>query len=137
MRTVTKFVSAAVVSLLLMLLAVPANAQVLNGSIVGQVADTTNAVVPDATVRLTHRETGQSRVTTTNDSGDYSFPTLSGGSYDLVISKDGFQSFTARAVALAVGQVARVDAALLWRRPSLSSEKRCACRPIGPRCAAK
>jgi outer membrane receptor protein involved in Fe transport len=90
----------------------PANAQALYGSIVGQVADTSNAVVPDATVRLTNRETNQERVATTGASGAFSFPTLAGGTYDLVITKNGFQTFRAQAINVAVGQVARVDAEL-------------------------
>src|SRR4029453_17878977 len=106
MRTITTFVLAA------LLCAAPVRAQILNGSIVGQVADASNAAVPGATVRLTQRETNQTRTTTTNASGGYSFPTLPGGVYDVVISKEGFQTFSAQGVAVAVGQVARVDGAL-------------------------
>ena len=105
MRTITTFVLA-------VLLVAPASAQVLNGSIVGQVADASNAAVPGATVRLTQRETNQTRTATTNASGEYSFPTLPGGLYDVVIGKEGFQTFTAQGVSVAVGQVARVDGAL-------------------------
>src|SRR5437667_12418698 len=93
-------------------LVAPARAQVLNGSIVGQVADTSSAVVPGATVRITHRETNQSRESATNAAGDFTFPTLPGGSYDVVVSKAGFQTFTAKGVAVTAGQVARVDAEL-------------------------
>jgi hypothetical protein len=67
--------------------------------------------VPGATVRITHRKTNRSRVAT-NTAGDYSFPTLPGGTYDVLISKPGFQTFTAQGVAVTAGQVARVDAAL-------------------------
>src|SRR6266567_797732 len=109
MRTITTFVLAAVFGAMLV---APAQAQVLNGSIYGQVTDASSAVAPGATVRLTHRETNQQRVTATNVSGGYSFPTLPGGTYDIVISKEGFQTFTVQSVAVAVGQVARVDAVL-------------------------
>src|SRR5689334_12426095 len=89
-----------------------AQAQVLNGSIVGQVADTSNAIVPDATIRITHRETNQSRVAASNAAGDFNFPTLPGGAYDVVISKAGFQTFSTQGVTVTAGQVARVDAEL-------------------------
>lgn len=88
------------------------NAQVLSGSIVGQVTDTTGAGVPTATVRVTHRETNQSRTAVTSASGEYSFQSLPGGAYDVAVSKDGFQTFKADAVPLTVGQVARIDASL-------------------------
>src|SRR5262245_8464207 len=91
---------------------VPLHAQVLSGSIVGQVADASGAVVPEASVKITHRETNQGRSSTTGANGEFSFPSLPGGTYDVVVSKAGFQTFTAQAVAVTVGQVARVDAVL-------------------------
>src|SRR5512132_2440897 len=110
MRTVTLCISAVILAAFLS--SVPARAQVLSGSIVGEVADVTGAVVPDATVRITQRETNQVRSTITNAGGEFSFPSLQGGTYDVVVSKQGFQTFTAQAVSVAVGQVARIDAAL-------------------------
>jgi hypothetical protein len=89
-----------------------ASAQVLYGSIVGDVTDVSQAAVPGASVRITHRETNQSRVATTNDGGVYSFPTIPGGTYDVTISKQGFQTFTERDVEVAVDKVVRVDARL-------------------------
>lgn len=112
MRTVTKIVSAAVLCLLGLAFVAPVRAQVLYGSIVGQVADSSSALVPGATVRITHRETNQSRVSTTNASGAFSFPTLPAGAYDVVVSKEGFQTFSAQRVPVANGHVARVDAEL-------------------------
>ena len=88
------------------------HAQVLSGSIVGQVLDTTSAGVPGASVRITHRETNQTRNAVTNASGEYAVQSLAGGVYDIVITKDGFQTFKADSIPLTFGQVARVDAAL-------------------------
>ncbi|HEV8146914.1 MAG TPA: TonB-dependent receptor [Bryobacteraceae bacterium] len=112
MRTVTQFVSAAVIAIASLTFALPTHAQVLYGSIVGQVADSSNAIVPGATVRLTNNETGQTRLATTNASGEYTFQTLPGGTYDITVTKDGFQTFSAKGVSLAAGQVARMDATL-------------------------
>src|SRR5258705_6396361 len=112
MRKIVTLVGAAALSLLGATFIRPAHAQVLTGSMVGEVVDTTGAIVPDTTVRITNRETNKSRSTATNSSGDYSFPSLPGGSYDVVVSKNGFQTFTAQGVTVTAGQVARVDAAL-------------------------
>src|ERR1043166_488231 len=109
MRTITTFVWTAVLTLMLV---VPSHAQVLYGSIVGQVADTTGAIVPGAAVKITQRETNQSRESTSGVTGDFNFPSLPGGTYDVVVSKQGFQTFTSKGVTVAAGQVARVDAAL-------------------------
>src|SRR5258706_10165507 len=76
MRTITTFVLATVLGAML---PAPGQAQVLNGSIYGQVTDASNAVAPGAAVRLTHRETNQQRVTTTNVSGGGSSPPPPGG----------------------------------------------------------
>src|SRR5215471_10748686 len=113
-RKVTAWAKKPVLVLVLGLLtATPqVEAQVLYGSIVGAVTDASNAAVPEAAVRITHRETNQSRVASTNDAGGYSFPTIPAGTYDITISKAGFETFTARGVAVAVDKVARVDATL-------------------------
>jgi hypothetical protein len=63
MRTITAYVLAAVLAAML---GAPAQAQVLFGSLFGQVAEASSAVAPGATVRITHRETNQQRVATTN-----------------------------------------------------------------------
>ncbi len=59
------------------------------------VTDASKAPVPGAAVRITNRETNQSRSAATNESGGYSFPTVPGGTYDVTVSKEGFQTFTA------------------------------------------
>lgn len=89
-----------------------ARAQVLYGSIVGTVIDEAGAAVPAAKVRATSLGTGQVRETQTDESGTYSFPSLTGDSYDLAVTKDGFQTFTVRNVAIAADARVRLDATL-------------------------
>ena len=48
-------------------------------AIVGQVRDTTNAVVPGATVTITNRETGLKRSAKTDDAGRFNFPAAKAG----------------------------------------------------------
>jgi hypothetical protein len=112
MRSITSCVLAAVLCVLSAAFVAPASAQVLTGSIVGQVADTSGAVVPDAKIQITHKETNQTRTSTSSSGGDYNFPSLPAGTYDVVVSKEGFQKFTTQGINVSVGQVARVDAAL-------------------------
>ncbi len=106
------FVARATLALSFTAATVPAAAQVLYGSIVGRVTDSTNAVVPGARVQVTHKETNQSRINFSNEVGNFNFPTLPSGTYDVVVGKAGFQTFTAREIAVAVDQVARVDVVL-------------------------
>src|ERR1700692_1217332 len=54
-------------------------AQVLYGSIVGTVTDSSGSVVPDAAVKATNIETKETRATTTNQSGVYTLSTLPAG----------------------------------------------------------
>jgi hypothetical protein len=86
-----------------------ARAQVLYGSITGNVADTSGAVVAGATVTITHKETGQSRDGVTNTNGIYDFPTLQAGTYSIRVSKSGFKTVTKENVAVTLNTVTRAD----------------------------
>jgi hypothetical protein len=83
---------------------------VLYGTIVGNVQDEKGAVVPGATVTITNKETGQTRETMTNESGDYSFPNLLPGVYDIKITKQGFATFTKTDLSVSTNNITRVDA---------------------------
>ena len=89
-----------------------AHAQVLYGSIVGNVKDKSDAVVSDATVRITHKETNQTRETATNQDGSYNFPTVQTGTYAVTVSKVGFKSFTRSNVEVTLNNVTRSDISL-------------------------
>jgi hypothetical protein len=91
----------------LLLSAQQAAAQVLYGSIVGNVTDPTHAAVPDATVTIVETNTGQSRTAATNHAGPYSFPTLRSGTCEIRVTKSGFQNipkamFRSRSITLRV-----------------------------------
>ncbi|MCZ2076854.1 MAG: TonB-dependent receptor [Bryobacteraceae bacterium] len=89
-----------------------AYAQILYGSIVGNVKDSTDAPVPGASVSITSRGTSQTRQTTTNEAGGYSFPTLLPGSYDVTVVKQGFQTVTRSGVEVTINSVSRTDVML-------------------------
>ena len=89
-----------------------ARAQVLYGSILGNVMDASNAPVPGATVTITSMETNQSRETTTNESGGYTFSTVPSGTYELKVVREGFQVSTRRDIVVTINSVARADLTL-------------------------
>jgi protocatechuate 3,4-dioxygenase beta subunit len=70
---------AGVCVLLLIVSSKTADAQVLNGPIVGNVADGSGGVVPGATVTITHDRTKATRETVTDANGRYQFPTIQSG----------------------------------------------------------
>ncbi len=88
------------------------SAQVLFGSLVGNVKDATDAAIPGAAVTATNRATNQVRETTTDEAGSYNLPNLLPGAYDLRVSKDGFRVLSRPRVEVSVNSTARVDLAL-------------------------
>jgi hypothetical protein len=69
----------------------PAAAQVLYGSIVGNVTDPQGGIVPGATVTIVSKDTNLTRETTTNEEGNYSLTNVLAGRYDVKISLQGFR----------------------------------------------
>src|SRR5436309_2321845 len=69
--------------------------QVLYGSIVGNVTDSSGSIVPGATVTITQLETNQTRESVTNEVGGYTFANVAAGTYRVVVALTGFQTFTA------------------------------------------
>src|SRR3982750_4649519 len=67
-----------------------AAAQAVTGTILGTVTDTTGAVMPGATVTLTHTGTGLSRTLVTNADGEYTAPSLPTGKYTIKAELSGF-----------------------------------------------
>src|SRR5215469_8715243 len=81
------------------------------GTLQGVVVDKSQAVVVGAEVVATFKATGATRTATTNDSGSYRFDFAQAGTYQVKISKKGFQSLLETA-ELFVGQTATVNADL-------------------------
>jgi hypothetical protein len=100
-------------ALLLMVLGIgQIQAQVLYGTIVGNVTDASGAVIVGANVTATQIATNIVHTTKTNSTGAYSIPNLTSGDYRISISKEGFQEFRVPSVALAFNATARVDATI-------------------------
>src|SRR5690242_13434385 len=65
------------------------SAQVLYGSLVGNVRDASDAAVPGTAVIITNSETNFSRQVLTNEAGIYNFTSVPAGIYDLKVSREG------------------------------------------------
>ncbi len=79
-----------VCGLFILLSVISASAQFKAG-IQGTVADSTGALVPDASVTLTNKETGNKQTTQTSGDGFYRISGLAPGTYQLVVEKSGFK----------------------------------------------
>jgi Carboxypeptidase regulatory-like domain len=86
--------------------------QAVNGSLLGSVADSTGAVVANAKVTITEVNTGVSREAETNASGNYTFPNLPPGTYDVAVEQTGFRREVRSRVEVLVNATARVDVTL-------------------------
>lgn len=112
-RSAPRGVTSCLVFLLLICFAVSrAEAQVLYGSIVGNVKDATGGALPGAVVTITHTETKTTRETTTDSTGAYRFPTVQTGNYTVVARMPSFKTFTQTGVAVSLNSVTRIDATL-------------------------
>src|SRR6476659_688285 len=89
-----------------------AQAQVLYGSIVGNVEDSSGAALPGATVTITSKETGLSKTVVTNDVGSYTFTNVLAGVYDVKVSLQCFKESVKADVPVTVNTVSRADAKL-------------------------
>src|SRR5580658_9691887 len=75
---------------------------------VGVVSDTTGGVVPGAKVTIKSLESGETRTETTNGQGQYRFPLLKPGQYEVSASSQGLKSNLSRIVLL-VGEAQEVN----------------------------
>src|SRR5436190_1898227 len=77
--------------------------------ITGTITDPSGAAVGNAQVTITSVEQGTTRTAVTNSSGEYLFPALPVGSYDMAVAAPGFKKYEAKGIKLNVGQKARND----------------------------
>src|SRR5579862_8515542 len=75
------------------------------GGINGTVTDQSGAVIPGATVQITNVATNVSLTTTSTSAGEYAFPELNLGKYDIVVSSTGFKTEKVLGVTVSAGQI--------------------------------
>src|SRR5579884_2838966 len=88
------------------------SAQTFRGGIQGTVTDSSGAAVPDAKVTVTSPGTGLTRTLQTSSSGEYAFPELPPGAYNVDVTKEGFGKTALRDVQVTVSSNTRADATL-------------------------
>ncbi|MGC2163112.1 MAG: carboxypeptidase-like regulatory domain-containing protein [Silvibacterium sp.] len=81
-------------------------------SLGGRVTDTSGAIVPGASVKLTLTTTGATRTNTTDNSGGYQFSQLAPGRYTLTVNATGFAPVEKANMDLLVSQPATVNVVL-------------------------
>src|SRR5580698_77813 len=78
-------------------------------SISGRVTDASGAAVPSASVVVKNIGTSASETTLSDGEGRYTMPALPIGSYELQVSKPGFQTSVSTGITLTVGSAPVID----------------------------
>ena len=84
-------------------------AQTTSATIVGDILDSTGAAVAEAKIVVKNVGTGLARDVTSDGSGTYRVATLNPGVYEVLVSKPGFQSQSAKNITLEVAQTVKLD----------------------------
>jgi hypothetical protein len=82
------------------------------GSIVGTVKDQSGSVVPGATVTLVNVGSSATHTATTSASGNYEFPNLDAGTYQVTVAASGFKDQVFDHLVLQARDTQRIDASL-------------------------
>ncbi|MBV9304084.1 MAG: carboxypeptidase regulatory-like domain-containing protein [Acidobacteriaceae bacterium] len=102
----------AIIGLVSFLTAAIASSQTGDGSIAGNVRDSSGGAIPNASVEVSSVEQGFTRTTTSNASGDYLVAGLPPGAYNVTVTAKGFEKFNVTNLILRVAEKARADATL-------------------------
>jgi hypothetical protein len=113
LRTWTGVATLAALTLLLLLSATVAVGQsAASGTIVGTITDPSGAVVPGADVAITDRTTNSTSKTTSNKDGHFAFVNVTPSTYDIKITKSGFETALVRNQTVQIGQALTEDVSL-------------------------
>jgi hypothetical protein len=86
----------------------PAWAQFTTARLNGSVVDSSGTAIAGVTVTVGQVGTGYTQSTTTSASGEYLFPSLPVGNYQIGVTMTGFKTYLQKGVVLAVGQAVTV-----------------------------
>lgn len=112
-RSIRTRVFAAISFLLVLAAASPALAQTFRGTVSGTVTDSSGAVVRGATIVLLNPATETVLKGVSNGAGEFNFPELQVGTYNLTISYAGFQTRKINAIGVAVTKIENFPVVLL------------------------
>jgi hypothetical protein len=86
-----RFVRVALVAFALLVIQKPSWAAV-TGRIAGTITDPTGAAIPGATITITNTAQGLQSKAVADEKGEYAFPSVPVGTYDILFEADGFRS---------------------------------------------
>jgi Carboxypeptidase regulatory-like domain/TonB dependent receptor/TonB-dependent Receptor Plug Domain len=89
------------------------------GALIGTIFDLTGAVLPGASISLTDQRTNSTKSTTSDITGDFVFPLLSPGIYEIQVEKTGYALLHAD-VSIPVTETVRLN---LYLRPATIHER--------------
>ncbi len=98
--------------LCVMLITLPAHAQVDRGTITGTITDSTGAVIPGVSVVALNPATGQKYTSVSNGAGIYNLLNLPIATYDITYKKESYATFVHLGVAIQVQQRAQLNVTL-------------------------
>jgi hypothetical protein len=85
------------------------SAQTTSTTILGTVSDASGAILAGAKVTAVNTRTGVKRDVVTSSTGDFSFPLLDVGVYDLTVDAHGFKQEIRRNILLEINEKVRMD----------------------------
>ena len=97
---------------LVLLLALPASGQISTAQLNGKITDTSNAVLPGATVTVTQTDTGAVRSVVADADGSYLVSNLSPGPYRLEVALQGFRTYVQTGIVLQVAATPTINVSL-------------------------
>jgi hypothetical protein len=89
-----------------------ATAQNLYGSMTGTILDGTGASVPGASVNIKDEQTGLALSAVTDSTGTYTIRNVTGGTYTLRASLQGFKEFVQTGIPVTAGGIVRINGKL-------------------------
>src|SRR5256714_130163 len=113
------FSTAVLLGTMLLGYSAPLMGQAVNATLLGTVTDSSGAAVASVKVTITETNTGISRTSQTNDSGNYVFPDLPPGTYTVTAEQPGFKRASRAGFEVIVNTTRRVDLVL---QPGSGSE---------------
>jgi hypothetical protein len=101
------------------------SAQFATARLSGNVVDNTRSAIPGATVTVKSIDTGYTQTVLSGSAGEYLFPSLPVGSYQLSVTMSDFSPYVQQGLALAVNQAATQNVELqlgqVVQRPTVSA----------------
>ncbi len=109
MRKVTLLVKMQFILAILILNSISVSAQITETSLRGTVTDSTGNVIVASAIVAQNDATAQISTTTTNDNGEFVFPSLPSGSYKIFVRVPGFKTYELKNLKLNVGQTSELS----------------------------